>query len=188
MKNRWLRLGALALTLVLLVVLARVTGLRDALTTERLQQAVADAGWWGLALFFVTFTVGQLLQVPGVVFVLVARAAWGPVLGFANAYVGAVVSASLVFLLVRAVGGKPLGEVTWPPARKILGGLERWPVLTIASLRAVMMLNPPLNYALALSPVRQRHHLLGSMLGLVVPVAIVVFLSEGALAALRSLG
>lgn len=188
MKTRWLRLAALALALALMFVLAQVSGLRDALTTERLQQAVTQAGWWGLGLFFVTFTLGQLMQVPGVVFVLVARVAWGPMWGFASAYVGAVISASLVFLVVRAVGGRPLAEVTWPPARRILAGLERWPVLTIASLRAVMMLNPPLNYALALSPVRARHHLVGSALGLVVPVAAVVFLSEGALALVRSLG
>ena len=178
------RLFVLGLALVLLFVLASVAGVRDALTVDRLQLTVAEAGWWGVGLFFLAFTVGQLLQVPGAVFIVVGRAAWGPVLGFANGYVGAVLSASLVFLFVRAVGGKPLGDVTWPPARRLLGGLERWPVLTVAALRAVMMLNPPLNYALALSPVQQRHHLLGSMLGLVVPVAVVAFFSEGLLAAL----
>jgi uncharacterized membrane protein YdjX (TVP38/TMEM64 family) len=187
MKTRWLRLAALVFALALLFVLASVTGLREALVAGRLQGMVVEAGWWGLALFFVTFTVGQLLQVPGIVFVLMARAAWGPVLGFASGYVGAVISATLVFLLVRAVGGKPLAEVTWPPARKLLAGLERRPVLTVASLRAVMTLSPPLNYALALSSVKQGHHFVGSALGLVLPVALMVFLSEGVMALLRSL-
>jgi len=166
------------LLLVLAFVVASVTGVRDWLTAERLQHAVSEAGWWGLALFFVVFSVGQLMQVPGVVFIIAARAAWGPTLGFAGAFVGAVVSATFVFVLVRAIGGKPLGEIRWAPARRILAGLERRPVLTIAALRAVMMLAPPLNYAFALSPIRQRHHLLGSAIGLVAPVAVVVFLSE----------
>ena len=181
------RLALLVVIVLLLLLAGYATGARAWLSEENLQRAVAAAGFWGLALFFATFTVGQLLQVPGVVFILVARVAWGPMLGFAGAYAGAVISAALVFLFVRAVGGKPLGAITWAPARKILAGLERRPVLTIAALRAVMMLTPPLNYALALSPVRQDHHLLGSVLGLVVPVAVTVFLSEGALALLRTL-
>lgn len=186
MKTRRLRVIALVLGLGGLVLLAHATGAREWMTEERLQQLVAAAGWWGLAVFFAAFTVGQLLQVPGVVFIFVARAAWGPVLGFAGAYAGAVISATLVFLLVRSVGGKPLGELRWSPARRILAGLERRPVLTIAALRVVMMLSPPLNYALALSPVRQRHHLLGSVLGLLLPVGAVVFLSDAVLALARS--
>jgi hypothetical protein len=50
-----------------------------------------------------------------------------------------------------------------------------------------MMLAPPLTYALALSPVKQRDHLVGSALGLVIPVSAVVFLSEAALALWRAL-
>jgi uncharacterized membrane protein YdjX (TVP38/TMEM64 family) len=176
-----LRLAALGLLLALAFVIASAMGWRDWLTPDRLQHAVVEAGWWGVVLFFIIFSVGQLMQVPGVVFIIAARAAWGPTLGFFGAYVGAVMSATFVFVLVRAIGGRPLGEITWAPARRILAGLERRPVLTIAALRAVMMLAPPLNYAFALSPIRQRHHLLGSAIGLVLPVGLVVFLSEVAL-------
>ena len=124
---------------------------------------------------------------PGALFIVAARVVWGPVLGFAIAYAGAIISAVSVFAMVRGVGGKPLGEIKWPPAKRILAGLEQRPILTIAALRAVMMLAPPLTYALALSPVKHRDHLIGSAIGLVVPVTIVVFLSEGAMALWRSL-
>ncbi len=178
------RLVLLALLIVALALGAWATGLHETWTTARLQASVAEAGAWGLLLFFAAFTAGQLLQVPGVVFILAARAAWGPVAGFTTAYAGAVLSATLVFLIVRAVGGTPLAEVRWAPARRLLAGLDRRPVATIAALRALLMLAPPLNYALALSPVRPGQHLLGSALGLLVPVSAVVFLSEGALALL----
>ena len=176
------RLGVLVIIVVVLLLAGWFTGARAWLTKENLQQVVTTAGWLGVVVFFAAFTVGQLLQVPGAVFIIAARAAWG----FAGAYAGAVISATLVFLFVRAVGGKPLGEIKWAFARKVLAGLERRPVLTIAVLRAVLMLAPPLNYALALSPVRQDHHLVGSMLGLIVPVAVTVCLSEGVLALVRS--
>lgn len=183
--NRWLRLGALLLTLVALFVLAQVTGLREAVTASRLQETVRAAGLWGLALFFAAFVVGQLMQVPGVVFLLAARLSWGPVLGFVTGYVGALLSASLVFLIVRTLGGRALAELTWPPARRVLAGLERRPVFTVAWLRTVLLLNPPLNYALALSPVRPRDHFVGSVVGLVFPVALTIALAEGALALVR---
>ena len=180
------RLGVLVIIVVVLLLAGWFTGARAWLTKENLQQVVTTAGWLGVVVFFAAFTVGQLIQVPGAVFIIAARAAWGPAWGFAGAYAGAVISATLVFLFVRAVGGKPLGEIKWAFARKVLAGLERRPVLTIAVLRAVLMLAPPLNYALALSPVRQDHHLVGSMLGLIVPVAVTVCLSEGVLALVRS--
>lgn len=57
----------LVLGLGLLVLLGHLTGAREWMTEEGLQHAVAQAGWWGLVLFFAAFTAGQLLQVPGVV-------------------------------------------------------------------------------------------------------------------------
>jgi uncharacterized membrane protein YdjX (TVP38/TMEM64 family) len=178
---------ALVLVLALFILIGHLTGAREWMTQEKIQSAVNDAGWWGVLFFFAIFSIGQFLQVPGALFIVVARVVWGPVFGFAIAYAGAIISAVSVFAMVRAVGGKPLGAITWPPAKKILAGLDRRPIVTIAALRAVMMLAPPLTYALALSPVKHRDHLIGSAIGLVVPVTIVVFLSEGAMALWRSL-
>lgn len=179
-----LRLALLALLVVGLAVAAHLTGLREALSTEALSEAVTRAGAWGLALFFAAFVAGQLLQVPGIVFIVAARALWGPAEGFALAYLGALLSAGTSFALVRAVGGTPLGEVRWGPARRVLGALTQRPVATVAALRAMLLLSPQLNYALALSPVAARQHLLGSAVGLVAPIAAVIVLAEGALAVL----
>ncbi len=181
-----IRVVALVIGLALILLIGHLTGAREWMTQERLQSAVNSAGWWGVLVFFAVFSIGQFLQVPGALFIVVARVVWEPALGFAIAYAGSIVSAVSVFAMVRAVGGKPLGDITWPPAKKILAGLDRRPILTIAALRAVMMLAPPLTYALALSPVKHRDHLIGSAIGLVVPVTIVVFLSEGAMALWRS--
>lgn len=187
MHSTRLRLGALALGVGLFILIGHLTGAREWMTEARIQAAVREAGWWGFALFFAVFSVGQLLQVPGVIFIVVARLVWGPAPGFVLAYAGSLISATFVFTVVRALGGKPLGGLTWAPALKLLAGLERRPLVTIAALRAVLMLTPPLAYALALSPVKHRDHLLGSAAGLIAPVAAVVFLSEGALALWRSL-
>lgn len=183
-----MRPAARVLLLVLLLAgawaLARATGLSTSLTPERLREVVTAAGAWALLVFVGAFTVGLLVQVPGIVFLLLARTVWGPLEAFVVGYASALVSSAIVFALVRAVGGAPLGEVRWGPAKRVLAGLERRPILSVAMLRAVLLLTPPLNYALALSRLRARDHLVGSALGLVVPVAAVMFLSEAALALL----
>ena len=52
------------------------------------------------------------------------------------------------------------------------------PIATVALLRAVLVLSPPLNYALALTSLRFFDHLLGSALGLVVPIGAAALLSR----------
>lgn len=155
------------------------------LSAESLEQMVTAAGPWGVLVFLVIFAGGQVAQLPGVIFIVAARLAFGPALGFVAAYVGSVLAVTVTFAVVRAAGGAPIETVSFAPARRWLGRLEAKPVQTVALLRAVLLLSPPLNYALALAPLRPRAHLAGSALGLVVPVAVVVFLSEAVLALVR---
>ena len=54
---------------------------------------------------------------------------------------------------------------------------EARPVQTIALLRLVLWLAPPLSYALASSNIRMRDHILGSAIGLIPPVLAVTLLS-----------
>lgn len=177
--SRRMRLVLLALVFVALYVVAQVTGLRDAITQAQLQALVDGAGVFGVVLFVGAFSVGQLAQLPGIVFVLAARAAWGPVMGFAVAYVGALCAVSLSFCAVRlAVGRRE--EASSPPAwlTRATEKLAARPQLTVASLRALLALSPPLNVALAMTSLRPRDHLVGSALGLVLPIAVWILLSD----------
>lgn len=177
--SRRMRLALLALVFVALYVVAQVTGLRDAITQERLQLLVDGAGVFGVVLFIGAFSVGQLAQLPGIVFVLAARAAWGPVMGFAVAYVGALCAVSLSFCAVRAAMGRS-DETSRRPAwlDRALDKLATRPQLTVASLRALLALSPPLNVALAMTPLRSRDHLIGSAVGLLLPITLWILLSD----------
>ncbi|MCB9621848.1 MAG: DedA family protein, partial [Sandaracinus sp.] len=48
---------------------------------------------------------------------------------------------------------------------------ERRPVRVVALLRLILWMAPPLNYALAMSAVRFRDYVVGSALGLILPIA-----------------
>lgn len=186
-KRTWLRMAALALGLAALWVIADRTGLRDALSVEALQAFAAEAGPLGVVAYLAAFALGQLAQLPGVAFILAARVAYGPVLGFLASYAGALGAVTLSFLVVRKVGGSPLGGVRAAWLRRILARLDDRPILTVALLRTFLVLSPPLSFALAMSRTRFRDHLVGSALGLLAPVAAYVFFSDCVIGALGRL-
>jgi uncharacterized membrane protein YdjX (TVP38/TMEM64 family) len=108
--------------------------------------------------------------VPGLVFVAAAVLVWGRIAGAALAYGGALVAVSFSFAVVRAIGGQPLGELKQKWVRATLAQLDKRPIRTVALLRLVLWIAPALNYALALSPIRYREYVIGSAIGLVLPV------------------
>ncbi len=168
-SNRW-RLLALVVLFVGSLVVAKLTGLTDELSLERVRGFMEGAGVVGFLLFLAAFAVGELVHVPGLVFVAAAILAYGRTLGGGAAYVGAIVSVCVSFWVVRGVGGQPLAEIQRPFMKRILARLDRHPIRVVALLRVLLWMAPPLNYALAMSPVRFRDYLLGSLIGLVLPM------------------
>ena len=84
---------------------------------------------------------------------------------------------SVSFVVVRTIGGKPLGAIRSSLAPRILSHLEGHPVRTIFLFRLLLWMAPQLNYALPLSSVRFRSYLLGTTLGLLAPITGLVLLS-----------
>src|SRR5215472_17718672 len=116
-------IAALALALLLLGI-GRVFDLQQHLTVESLRATLASAGIAGVALYVIAFCVGELLHVPGLVFVAAGVLGYGPALGGPLAFLGAVASVSVSFWIVRAVGGRPLGELQTRWVRRALGQLD----------------------------------------------------------------
>src|SRR5262249_31971088 len=173
-----LRLMAARRLALLLCGIGRALGLQQHLTVESLRATLASAGTAGILLYVIAFCLGELLHVPGLVFVAAGVLAYGPALGGPLAFLGAVASVSVSFWIVRAVGGRPLGELQTRWVRRALAQLDARPIVTIALLRLVLILAPPLNYALALSQVSFANYFLGSALGLVAPIALAVALFD----------
>jgi uncharacterized membrane protein YdjX (TVP38/TMEM64 family) len=173
LNARWLRLAAVAALVAAALIIGRATGLDDALSRDALREAVGRAGVWGAPLYVGAFALGLLLHVPaaGIAFVAVAVAAYDRVGGGILAYAGAVTGVLVSFAVVRAVGGRPLAGLEHRLARKVMARLEARPLLTVIVLRTLFFAGAPVNYALALSPLRARDYVVGSALGMVGPVA-----------------
>lgn len=185
------RVWAGAAALLTVALLGKVTGLADRLDSETMRHALLAAGPCGVLWFIGAFSAGNVLNVPGLVFVSVSVLVYGPVAGAMLALSGAVVASSTSFCVARRLRGRKqadAGEGEAAPslgpawAQRVFARLEEHPVLVIAALRCVMIVSPPLNYALAFSSVRHRDYVLGNLIGLAGPIAVISFGADRALA------
>jgi uncharacterized membrane protein YdjX (TVP38/TMEM64 family) len=177
-RNQHHRLLALMVVVGGLWLGAWATGVTERFNFESIRGVSARGNLWGVAAFIALFSAGQLLRVPSLVFVAAAVAIYGRSLGTVVALLGALVSATVTFTVVRAFAGAALADVQRPLVRRLLGTIDRRPVMSVALLRLLFQTAPPLNYALAMTAVRWRDHLVGSAIGLPVPVTGMAFLFD----------
>lgn len=161
------------LVIVGLWITAWATGVAARFTVDSIRSLLGGKGLWGVLAFTALFATGQLLRVPGPVFVATAVAVYGRNFGTLVALLGALVSVTVSFAVVRTFAGTVRTDVQL--VRRLLSKIDSRPVMTVALLRLTLQTAPLLNYALPMTTVRWRDHLLGSMLGLPVPVALMSY-------------
>ncbi|MFK7929006.1 MAG: TVP38/TMEM64 family protein [Myxococcota bacterium] len=165
------RVIALAVVVIAVWSFAYSQGWTEGLTVEVIQAWVASLGWWGVVGFLLGACIANLLYLPGMLFVIAAIVLYGDIAGAAVGWAGASLSATTTFLVMRAIGGQPMGEIRNRYAQRLLEGMERRPMWTIALMRTFMQNSPILNTVLALTPVTTRGYVAGTALGMTIPVA-----------------
>jgi uncharacterized membrane protein YdjX (TVP38/TMEM64 family) len=165
------RLLAVGLFAVLLFAVIEFSGLRGNLSLDYLQQQILANKFTGLLVFVLLFALGNLIQVPGWIFLVAAVLTLGKLWGGLATYFAACLSSICTFLIIRFLGGDALRQLDNPLATRIFARLDRQPLLAVALLRVVFQTVPALNYALAMSGVRFRNYLAGTMIGLPLPIA-----------------
>jgi uncharacterized membrane protein YdjX (TVP38/TMEM64 family) len=161
--------------LVGLSIMVRLSGVSHWLDSERIQAIVAQAGAWGPLAFVALFVGAVVSQVPGLLFVFVAPALFRLPLAFALCFVASNLAVTLNFELVRKLGGQPFAHIQSPRLRKLFDRLDEHPVRTVALLRTITVMFPPVTSALALTQVRSRDHALGSALGMLLPIMAILY-------------
>lgn len=169
-RRPWRRLALVLALLVLLWAVFHFTGLRERINPQALREGFAAHRLWGFVGFTALFALGNLVQLPGWIFLASAVLALGPLWGGLATFSAALVSCAATFFLVRAFGADALRELPGPLARHLFARLDAHPVRSVALLRLVFQTVPPLNYALALSGLRFRDYLLGTLIGLPGPL------------------
>ena len=165
------RLLAVLLFLAVLLTIVQLSGLRENFSLDFLQHQILAHQVAGLLAFVVLFSIGNLIQIPGWIFLAAAVLTLGKVAGGLATYVAASTSCVVTFLVIKAIGGDALRQLDNKVALRIFRHLDAHPVRSIALLRVLFQTVPALNYALALSGMKFRHYLVGTLIGLPVPIA-----------------
>ena len=169
---RYKRLLGVGLFLGVLLTVFEVSGLRDHFNLAFMRQVILQHQVWGLVLFVLLFSLGNLIQIPGWVFLAAAVLTLGRLWGGAVTYIAAVTSCVFTFLTIRALGGDALRLLKNRVAVRIISELDAHPITSVALLRVLFQTVPALNYALAMSGIRFRAYLVGTLVGLPVPIAL----------------
>jgi uncharacterized membrane protein YdjX (TVP38/TMEM64 family) len=164
--------------LVAVYFLAKSTGLLDNVNPEYLRTEISRWGAYGVVLYFVLFSLGQLVYLPGIIFVATAALAYGQWLGFLYALIGASLAASLSFFVVRFLGGTPLASTSTPWVNKLMGRIHIRPFSSVLVMRTLFASAPWLNYMLAMSAIRYRDYILGSVLGFIPQLILATYFTD----------
>ena len=170
--HRYKRLFAVAGFLGLLLAVFQFSGLRDNLSLAFLHQKFLDNVISGMLIFILLFSLGNLIQIPGWIFLAAAVLALGEVWGGVATYIAAVISCAFTFWLIRLIGGDALRQLRGQWVARLLAQLDTHPIRSIVILRMLFQTVPALNYALAMSGVKFRSYLIGTLLGLPLPIAL----------------
>lgn len=157
---------------------AWATGLTGRFTFESIRASLAGNGPWGIVAFVLLFVAGQLLRVPSPVFVAAGVAVYGLKVGVLIGLLGALTSATVSFSVVRMLTGQALADTRLPLVSRLLNAIDDRPIMTVALLRLIFQTAPPLNAALAMTGLRWRDHLIGSLVGLPFPITVMASFFE----------
>jgi uncharacterized membrane protein YdjX (TVP38/TMEM64 family) len=175
LKPVHLRLILAAVLIVILIAAGKITGAHQYFTPDKVQDLVQDAGIWGYVLFIIIFSIGELLHIFGLIFVAAGVYAFGEFAGLLLGIVGGTIAVCVSFLVMRTVGGRAFTRIDKPWVVRILQRLDTKPIRTVIILRLVFIMYPSLNYLLALTSIRFRDYLIGSVVGLIIPISVFVF-------------
>ena len=170
------RVGIVLALIVLVPVVVRLAG-GGAFSTAQLRELMGRAGPLGPLAFVAVFVGAVIGQIPGFAFVIAAPALFHLPEAWALCFLASNMAVIINFALVRKFGGQPLGQLTRPTLRRLFSELDEHPIRTVALLRTLTVMFPPVTGALALTQVRARDHAIGSAIGMLLPVTALLLAS-----------
>ncbi|EQC47471.1 VTT domain-containing protein [Bacteriovorax sp. Seq25_V] len=161
--------------ILLLIIISKVTGLTDDFTVATISNIFNDNILISSVLFILLFCIANIINIPGWIFLVSSVVTIGEVAGGTLTFIAAIISSIFSFLLVDYIGGDALLEIKNKYIKKTLSHINHSPIRSIIILRLIFQTFPPLNYGLALSGVRFREYLIGTLIGLPLPIFTVVY-------------
>ncbi|MGD2134427.1 MAG: TVP38/TMEM64 family protein [Maricaulaceae bacterium] len=169
--------AALFLGVAVIVVMGRTTAIfdeDDAPIFDWLRQSAESP--WALPVTVLLFTAASFFGAPQSVLIAGAVVAFGPVLGFAYAWISTMTSATANFLVARRFGADALkryGGDTVNRISKMIGANGFWTSLVVRNVPIAPFV--VINMALGVSRARFATYLAGTAVGIIPKMAMIAF-------------
>ena len=150
----------------------------QAISQEALQELVVRLGPLAPVAFVGLFVLGELAQIPSVLFVLAAGLVWPFWTALPIAFAGAMAAATVAFLVARHVLGKQIADRLPSGWRRYSDAIATNGMRAVAMIRLTTFLHPAMHWVLAGSRVSLRDFLLGTLVGITPAVVLLVALGE----------
>ena len=161
--------------IVAAVYLVRFTPVRGYLTAEALGRFLSSAGLWAPVAYMFVYAVGVCLFLPGTLLTGLGAAIFGPYWGFLYVWVGAMIGASVAFVIGRTLGRDFATSLIGGRLRKYDEAIARNGFATVLYLRLVYFPFTPMNFGMGLTKVRFSDYFFGTGLGIIVGTFIFTF-------------
>ena len=163
------------LFIVVAVGLVRYSPLKQYLTAQALQQFLNTAGLWAPVVFVFVYAAGVCLFIPGTLLTGLGAAIFGAYRGFVYVWIGAMLGASLAFLIGRTLGREFAASLIGDRLRKYDDAIRRNGFATVLYLRLVYFPFTPMNFGMGLTSVGFRDYVFGTGIGILVGTFIFTF-------------
>lgn len=136
---------------------------REDLQLQRLYDALNRFGVWAPLFFIGIYITATVLFLPGSVLTIAGGLLFGPVKGTLYNLTGAVIGASLAFLIARYLASDWVAEKTGGRLKSLINGVEEegWRFVAVVRLVPLFPFNL-LNYALGLTKISIRGYIVAS--------------------------
>jgi uncharacterized membrane protein YdjX (TVP38/TMEM64 family) len=148
------------------------------LTLENILLLNDKLGWWAPLVFMLAFIVGEVLQVPSVLWIFFAGLIWPLWLAIPVVLLSAMLAATGAFLLARFFLDDRIIERLPTNIKKLDENIKRNPVRAVIAVRLTTFLHPLVHWALAASSIRVPAFLLGTFIGILPGTLGIVFLGQ----------
>lgn len=157
------------------LITVRFTPLKDLVSAQRIGDFLESAGFWAPLAFIVIYAGGVCLFLPGTLLTAIGAAAFGPYWGFVWVWIGAMIGASLAFVIGRYLGRDFAASLIGDRLQKYDEAIARNGFATVLYLRLIYFPFTPMNFGMGLTKVRFADYVAGTALGILVGTFVFTF-------------
>jgi uncharacterized membrane protein YdjX (TVP38/TMEM64 family) len=171
-QSPWFKIGLILLILLSGILIITFTPIGAYLTDiKQVRADIESAGIWGVIIFITIFVITALFNIPETGFIIMAFLIYDNIFFAASLnYVAGLLSAIATFYAGRLIGSGALSEIKSVRVKNLIASAENNPIKTLVIIRTIMIMNPIVGYALALTKISPRNYIIGNAVGIIVPV------------------